>query len=220
MLRVKELREKKGLQQKELSFDLGVSQPTISDWESGRKIPSAKSTLKLAEYFNVSVDYLLGRDESGHLSEVNSKRFSSPNIASQEDVVTFYPIGTVAAGYGEIAFEELIDDPIDVPVSYLKGRPKSDYFLLRVTGDSMYPLYHEGDHVLVLRQDTLNRSGEIGVVLYAGEQATLKKVEYVMGEDWMRLVPINPIYKELLVENADLEQCRVLGIPRVLIREL
>ena len=36
----------------------------------------------------------------------------------------------------------------------------------------------------------------------------------------MRLVPINPNYKDLLVENADLEQCRILGIPRVLIRDL
>ncbi len=63
MLRVKELREAKGLQQKELAIDLGVSQPTISDWESGRKIPSANSTQKLADYFEVSIDYLLGRTD-------------------------------------------------------------------------------------------------------------------------------------------------------------
>lgn len=63
MIRIRELREAKGMQQKELAIDLGVSQPTISDWESGRKIPSARSTQKLANYFNVSIDYLLGRDE-------------------------------------------------------------------------------------------------------------------------------------------------------------
>ncbi len=63
MIRVRELREAKGLQQKELAIDLCVSQPTISDWESGRKIPSSRSTKKLADYFNVSIDYLLGRDD-------------------------------------------------------------------------------------------------------------------------------------------------------------
>lgn len=63
MIRIRELREAKGIQQKELAIDLCVSQPTISDWESGRKIPSAKSTLKIADYFGVSIDYLLGRDE-------------------------------------------------------------------------------------------------------------------------------------------------------------
>lgn len=63
MIRVRELREARGLQQKELAIDLCVSQPTISDWESGRKVPSAKSTQKLADYFGVSIDYLLGREE-------------------------------------------------------------------------------------------------------------------------------------------------------------
>jgi len=65
MNRIKELRESKGIQQKELALDLGVTQPTISNWELGIKIPSAKSTRKLADYFGVSVDYLLERDRQG-----------------------------------------------------------------------------------------------------------------------------------------------------------
>ncbi len=36
MIRIRELREANGLQQKELAIDLRVSQPTVSDWESGR----------------------------------------------------------------------------------------------------------------------------------------------------------------------------------------
>ena len=84
----------------------------------------------------------------------------------------------------------------------------------------MYPLYMDGDKVLILRQSTLNHSGEIGAVLYEGENATLKKVEYVDGEDWMKLVPVNPQYKPKAIKNSDLEQCRILGIPRLLIREI
>lgn len=61
MNRIKLLREKFEIEQKVLAIELGVSQPTISDWETGRKKPSSKSILKLADYFNVSVDYLLGR---------------------------------------------------------------------------------------------------------------------------------------------------------------
>lgn len=63
MIRIKELRELRGLQQKDLAIDLGVTQPTISGWESGIKVPSARNTKKIADYFHVSVDYLLGRDE-------------------------------------------------------------------------------------------------------------------------------------------------------------
>ena len=84
----------------------------------------------------------------------------------------------------------------------------------------MYPLYQDGDKVLVLRQSTLNESGEVGVILYDGDTATLKKIEYKQGEDWLRLVPLNPEYKPKVIANEDLEQCRVLGIPRLLIREL
>lgn len=63
MIRLRELREAKGIQQKTLAIDLCVSQPTVSDWESGRKTPSARSTQKIADYFGVSIDYLLGRED-------------------------------------------------------------------------------------------------------------------------------------------------------------
>ncbi len=56
-MRVRELRESRGLQQKDLAIDLCVSQPTISDCKSGRKVPSAKSTQKLADYFGVTIQY-------------------------------------------------------------------------------------------------------------------------------------------------------------------
>ena len=64
MIKIRELREAKGIQQKSLAIDLGVSQPTVSDWESGRKTPSARSTQKLADYFGVTIDYLLGREDT------------------------------------------------------------------------------------------------------------------------------------------------------------
>lgn len=70
MIRVKELREQRKMQQKELAIDLHVSQPTISDWESGRKVPSARSTQLLADYFGVTVDYLLGRSDEPYMHKV------------------------------------------------------------------------------------------------------------------------------------------------------
>lgn len=63
MNKIRQLREQRGMQQKELALELSVSQPTVSDWEAGRKIPSAKSTMKLAKFFSVSVEYLMGGTE-------------------------------------------------------------------------------------------------------------------------------------------------------------
>lgn len=58
---VKELRKKKGIQQKELALVIGVAQPTISDWESGKKDPSGDRLKKLSEYFGVDELMILGK---------------------------------------------------------------------------------------------------------------------------------------------------------------
>lgn len=59
-LRLKELREKKHLSQKQLAVELGVAVGSVGMWESAERIPPAKRLRVIAEYFNVSVDYLLG----------------------------------------------------------------------------------------------------------------------------------------------------------------
>ena len=58
---VKELRKKKGIQQKELAIEIGVSRPTVSEWESNKKDPSGERLKRLAEYFGVDELVILGR---------------------------------------------------------------------------------------------------------------------------------------------------------------
>lgn len=212
---LKQRRKEMGMTLAQIADIMGVAEATVQRWESGNiKTIRHDKIAKLAELLKVSPAVLMGWDAEPS----DAISFPEPTIA--KDVVTFYPIGTVAAGYDEVAYEEYSNEPVEIPACYLSRRPKTDFFVLTVHGNSMYPLYLDGDKVLVLKQSTLNRSGEIGVVLYEGDSATLKKVEYVDGEDWMRMVPINPEYQPKEIRGADLEQCRVLGIPRLLIREL
>lgn len=58
--RLKELRIEKGVGQNKLAKDLGLSNASISYWENGKQEPSASAVYKLALYFGVSADYLLG----------------------------------------------------------------------------------------------------------------------------------------------------------------
>lgn len=58
---VKELRKKAGLQQKELAIAIGVSRPTVSEWESNKKDPSKDRLKKLSEYFGVDELIILGK---------------------------------------------------------------------------------------------------------------------------------------------------------------
>ena len=62
MNRIRELRESRGIPQKVLAIDLGVTQATVSNWESEAKAPSNSRARKIATYFGVTVDYLLGYD--------------------------------------------------------------------------------------------------------------------------------------------------------------
>lgn len=61
--RLKELRIDKGLSQFELAKDLEVSQRSISSWETGFRQPDFETLGKIAKYFGVTTDYLLGLDE-------------------------------------------------------------------------------------------------------------------------------------------------------------
>lgn len=62
-MRIRELRKAKKVTMKELGNMIGVAESTMSLYETGKRKPDPETLSRLADYFNVSVDYLLGRDE-------------------------------------------------------------------------------------------------------------------------------------------------------------
>ena len=62
MTRIRELREESGLKLKELSKIIGVSESTMSLYENGKHEPDSTTLIKIADYFKVSLDYLLCRE--------------------------------------------------------------------------------------------------------------------------------------------------------------
>ena len=60
---MKELRKKKGISQLRLAMELNTTQNTISRYETGEREPGITELIKIADYFNVSVDYLIGRTD-------------------------------------------------------------------------------------------------------------------------------------------------------------
>ena len=62
-MRLKELRKEKGITQQKLALDLNTTQNSISRYESGLRPLHANMLMKIADYFNVSVDYILERTD-------------------------------------------------------------------------------------------------------------------------------------------------------------
>ncbi len=68
-MRLKELRKERGLTQTEIAEGIGTGQSNIRRWEVGEVLPSSEFVIRLADFFEVSADYLLGRsDDFGNVS--------------------------------------------------------------------------------------------------------------------------------------------------------
>ena len=63
-MRLKEIRQKRRISQLKLALDLNTSQNTISRYETGEREPGIDELIKIADYFNVSLDYLLERTDN------------------------------------------------------------------------------------------------------------------------------------------------------------
>lgn len=62
-VRMSYLREKQGMSKSELGRRLGISQPTVTRWENGERRPDLTHAVRLADLFDVSLDYLNGRTD-------------------------------------------------------------------------------------------------------------------------------------------------------------
>ena len=60
--KIKELRQEKGLSQRELAKQTGIKQANISRWEAGQVVPNVIDVWTLANFFDCSIDYLVGKD--------------------------------------------------------------------------------------------------------------------------------------------------------------
>lgn len=215
--RLKQALEMRNMKQADLVNMTGIGKSSISTYLSGDYEPKQKNLYRLAKALDVNESWLMGYDVPMERRPVPD--LPSPTIA--KNVVTFRVNTDIAAGYDQPA--QPLDDwegaEVEIPVSLLRGRPVEDYFVIRICGNSMYPQYQNGDYVLVLRTDTLDHGGQVAVMLH-GEEGTIKKVEYKEGEAWYKLIPINPQYEPKLIEGPEVNTCRIIGIPKLIVREI
>ena len=170
MNRIKMLREELGLSQSEFANKIGLTQQSISLYEKEDRKPSQDVLEALADFFHVSIDYLLGK--------TNTRNVQESNVMPMLDMPIKVPvIGKISAGLPLLA-EENLEGYEFAPSSLIKDG--FEYFYLRVSGDSMNLKFNDGDIVLVQKQDDLEND-EIGVILVDSQDATVKKYKYENG---------------------------------------
>ena len=135
-----------------------------------------------------------------------------PGVFRQNRTMIFHMSNTLAP-LPRTLMQRLLKS-MNIEASRLIGfgrRKPEDFFIAVVDGNSMYPHFQNGDELLCLRCSDMGRSGRIGILVFGNDEATLKRIEYQPGENWIDLVPINPEYQTKRIQGADLEQCRVVG---------
>lgn len=193
---IEKLSAEKGVNKTNAFIECGAGKNFISNLLKGSE-PSIGKIEQIADYFGVSIDYLLGNEPiKSNISQIipSDKIYKIPVFAS------------VSAGFGAYAEENVIDflpivieNPYDVP----------DMLGIRVHGNSMYPKIEDGDVIVVRKQESVD-SGDIAVIMIDGEEGVVKKVIY--GDDWIELHSINPEYMPRRFEGAEVERLRVVGL--------
>ena len=188
---LKKLRLEDELNQTQLAQAIGVSRSAIGMYESGRREPDFETMEAIADYFNVTMDYLHGKTNNP----------APDNIISLPNMYKIPLLGTIACGEPILAVEN-IEKHIEVPEDI-----RAD-FALRCKGDSMADARINDGDIVYIRQQPIVNNGEIAAVLI-GDEATLKRF-YKQG-DTITLMPCNPKYPPFTYQGEQLNEIRILG---------
>lgn len=200
-----------------LSEKTGISKSSISEYLSGKYEAKQNGIYLLAKALNVSEAWLMGCDVPMEREIDNSllKKIGAIPLSQNPNIVKIPILGTVKAGYDYLAQENIIGN-IDVETSLVGDG--SEYFALRVKGDSMSPIFIEGDTVIIRKQNDCENN-EIAIVIVNGDEGTIKKVRKT--EQGIILQPLNPAYTPMIFTNEEINSLpiAIIGIVKQLKRE-
>ena len=191
---LKSKRKELNLTMKQVADFVGVSEATVSRWESGNIANMGRDKIALlSQILKITPGAIAGYDL--YQKELNKK-----------SGIKIPVLGLVRAGIPMDAVEHIIDYE---EISEEMAR-QGEFFALQIKGDSMEPKISEGDVVIVRKQPDVE-SGEIAIVLVNGDEATIKKVQKFNGG--INLIPSNSAYDVMTYTNEQIEKLpvRILG---------
>lgn len=167
----------------------GISATTFTDWKNGRSVPKADKLKRVADYFGVSLEYMMGLEESA-----NERRVPI--------------IGEIRAGSPIITEQTLL--------GYEKAEVSDveDYFYLQVRGDSMKNIGMVDGSLVLFHKQQYAEDGEIVACLVGGDSATVKR--FRRSHKTILLIPENEEYEPIRLCTEDFEtgEARILGVAK------
>lgn len=182
------LRNNKNVNQKEVADYLQLTRQAYSRYERGEREPDFETLKKLAKYFNVSIDYLLGiNEEDERIKAIGG--FAIPN-----DKYAIPLVGQVVCGK-PIESPENLEGYVHIDFNH-----PEEYFALRVKGDSMVNAGITPNALLIVHKQNYAEDGDVVVVAVNNESTTKR---FKKQGDIIFLLPENPNYQPILVTEKD-----------------
>lgn len=200
--KIKDLCEKQGFAISSIGQKipgLSINKASITGWKNG-SVPRPDKIKAIADYFGVSVDYLLGRiDDKIHDDKHDLTKYGLSPVKTKK----FRMLGEIACGepiFCNEEYETFVEASADINAD----------FCLTAKGDSMINArIFDGDIVFIKSTPEVN-NGEIAAVVI-DDEATLKRVYYYRNENKLVLSAENPRYPPLVYVNEELDSINILG---------
>ncbi|WP_323909959.1 LexA family protein [Aeromonas veronii] len=202
--RIKELRKKHGLTQQKLGELIGVKKSSISQWENDEHSPSGDNLAQLSKVFGVSAHWLSTGKGSPEPSNVE------PAVIPQGNRVPI--LSYVQAGNWREMCEQAtaFDGNVEYVTASVDIGPCG--FGLWLRGDSMLPLFKEGD-LIIVDPDEAPQPGDYVVAKNGSNEATFKKYRPrgidENGQEVFELVPLNDDYPTM---HSDRQRIQIIGV--------
>lgn len=195
MVKLKELRKEKGITQEFLAKKIGISRSAIAMYEGDLSEPDFTTAKLIADFFGVSVGYLIGSEDTN---------------PTPKGVVKIPVYGTIPAGIPtEMIDNAFIEDYEEINADLISEG--NDYFGLKVKGESMMPEFRNGD-TLILKKQNYCESGDFCAVSINHTECTFKKV--LIRENGLTLQPLNPNFEPMFFSQKEINNLpiTILGI--------
>ena len=193
-IRLKGLRKSRNFSQQSLANALGISKSSINMYERGEREPNFEMLETIADFFNVDMDYLLGKSDVPNRALIDNyqqQKLNKPVVPTRLIPL----VGTVACGnpiYAEENIEEYItvsaDDKVD--------------FALHAKGDSMNNSKIDDGDIVYVRQQPIVDNGEIALVM-VDDSATIKRFYDYGDKIVLRPDSTNPHHKEQVYDKKN-----------------
>lgn len=180
--------------------ETGIPPSTFSDWKSGRSVPKAEKLCRIADYFGISLDVMLGSHAGKRIERENFKKITQSKMVAI--------IGEIRAGAPIVTNETLLGRELaDVDDA-------DDYFYLTIRGDSMKNIGMVNGSLVLFHRQQYAENGEVVACLVGGESATVKR--FHRNAKKVYLLPENEDYSpiELTTDDFEMGEARILGVAK------